>query len=498
MEKNVSQVTAQEETALKARGYNEDLLPSSPKQRTMGARNFFTLWMGSIHNIPNYAAVGGFIFLGLSPLQVMLAVVLSSFIVATFMNLNGVAGSKYGIPFAMHLQSTYGSLGAKLPGFLRGCVAAIAWFGLQTFTGSLALLIILGKFWPNFLEIGGSFQFFGLRLPELMAFTLFWLLNVAIGFGGSKILNRFTAILSPLIYVVIIGLTIWAIRAGGGLTPILSYQVSGAIRSVNPLVAYLIIFNSVVAVWSAPGASVADFTKNARSTRAQVVGQTTGLVVGYGIFAFSSVVILLGGSLYFGIQEWNILNIIDRLDNVAVVVLAMSVFLLTTISTNATGNIIPAGYQLAALFPKKMTYKKGVMIASVISFLIMPWKLMENADSIFIFLNAIGAVLGPVAGVMIANYYFVQKQQIDLNALYVDKHKKEEANPFYGLNKPAYVATILALVLSLSGQFILQVKIIADISWFVGFATGFVLYLVLKKWTWDSKKVKETAYQEGK
>ena len=115
------------------------------------------------------------------------------------------------------------------------------------------------------------------------------------------------------------------------------------------------------------------------------MGQTAGLVVGYGIFAFSSVVILLGGSLYFGIQEWNILNIIDRLDNVAVVVLAMSVFLLTTISTNATGNIIPAGYQLAALFPKKMTYKKGVMIASVISFLIMPWKLMENADSIFIF-----------------------------------------------------------------------------------------------------------------
>ena len=166
----MSQVTAQEETALKARGYNEDLLPSSPKQRTM-ARAIFTLWMGSIHNIPNYAAVGGFIFLGLSPLQVMLAVVLSSFIVATFMNLNGVAGSKYGIPFAMHLQSTYGSLGAKLPGFLRGCVAAIAWFGLQTFTGSLALLIILGNFGRTFRN-WWIIPVFGLRLPELMAFTL--------------------------------------------------------------------------------------------------------------------------------------------------------------------------------------------------------------------------------------------------------------------------------------------------------------------------------------
>ena len=109
MEKNVSQVTAQEETAMKARGYNEDLLPSSPKQRTMGARNFFTLWMGSIHNIPNYAAVGGFIFLGLSPLQVMLAVVLSSFIVATFMNLNGVAGS---LNMAFLLRCTYSLLTA--------------------------------------------------------------------------------------------------------------------------------------------------------------------------------------------------------------------------------------------------------------------------------------------------------------------------------------------------------------------------------------------------
>lgn len=108
MEKNVSQVTAQEETALKARGYNEDLLPSSPKQRTMSARNF--LHYGWVRFIISriIAAVGGFIFLGLSPAQVMLAVVLSSFIVATFMNLNGVAGSKYGIP----LRCTYSLLTA--------------------------------------------------------------------------------------------------------------------------------------------------------------------------------------------------------------------------------------------------------------------------------------------------------------------------------------------------------------------------------------------------
>lgn len=479
--KNSEDQFTEEVAMFKERGYNDDLLPKGPEQRNMGIKNYFTLWMGSIHNIPNYTAVGGFIFLGLSPINVIFALIISSIFVAAFMVFNGVAGSKYGIPFAMHLRSTYGNLGAKLPGFLRGCVAAIAWFGLQTYTGALALVILIGKFWPGFLELGGQTKILGIGIPQLIAFTLFWILNVLIGIGGGGILNKFTAILSPMIYVVIIGLTIWAIRAAGGLGPIMAYNISGVTRDVNPIFAYFMIANAVVAVWAAPGASVSDFTQNSKSTRDQMVGQSLSLLVGYIIFAFSSVVILIGGSIYFGIQEWNILNIIDRLDNFAVVVLAMAVFLLATISTNATGNIIPAGYQLTALFPKKITYRKGVLIASVISFMIMPWKLMENADSIFIFLNSIGAVLGPVAGVMIANYYFIHHQKIDLDALYMDDTTKNESNLYYGLNKEAYIATIIALIISLSGQFIPALKVVSDISWFVGFLSAFAVYLVLKK-----------------
>ena len=79
-----------------------------------------------------------------------------------------------------------------------------------------------------------------------MAFTLFWLLNVAIGFGGSKILNRFYRHFKSVDLCRYYWINDLGHSSGGGLTPILSYQVSGAIRSVNPLVAYLIIFNSVV------------------------------------------------------------------------------------------------------------------------------------------------------------------------------------------------------------------------------------------------------------
>ena len=472
-------VSDQEVERFRERGYNDDMLPKTPAKRNMSVKNYFTLWMGSVHNIPNYAAVGGFLFLGLSPLNVMFALVISAILVAAFMILNGEAGSKYGIPFAMHLRSTYGNLGAKLPGFLRGCIAAIAWFGLQTYTGSLALTIILGKLFPGFLEIGGGAEFLGIGIPAFISFTIFWVLNVAIGLGGGGILNKFTAVLSPLIYVVVIGMSVWAVNAAGGMGNILAYS-AGETASVNPLYIFFMIFNSVIAVWAAPGASVSDFTQNATSTATQRKGQALSLIVAYVIFAFSSVVILIGASIRYGSPFWDITTVIDEWDSVPAVIGATAVFLLSTISTNATGNIIPAGYQLAALFPKKLTYRGGVVIASVISFAIMPWNLMKNSDSIYTFLNTIGAVLGPVAGVMIAHYYFVAKRTIDLDALYMAEGS-DKSNPYQGLNVPAYIATIAALVISLSGSFIPALKFISDFSWFVGFFCAMFIYLVIRK-----------------
>lgn len=191
------------------RGYNKDIMPKNSEQRNSTAFNFFTLWMGAVHNIPNYTAVGGFLLLGLSPLQVMIALVLSSFFIATLLVANGYAGSKFGIPFAMHLRHTYGDIGAKLPGILRGVIAGIAWFGLQTYAGSQALLILINKVIPGFSEIGGGGTFLGITLPGFIAFIIFWVINFAIGFGGGDTLNKFTAILNPLIYIVFGGMTIW-------------------------------------------------------------------------------------------------------------------------------------------------------------------------------------------------------------------------------------------------------------------------------------------------
>ncbi|MCI6274601.1 allantoin permease [Tractidigestivibacter sp.] len=478
-------ITAAKVQRLEGRGYNDDILPEETDRRSMGVRNFFTLWMGSIHNVPNYNAVAGFLFplaggivLGLSPLNVMLAIALAGAIVTAFMVLNGVAGSKYGIPFAIHLRSTYGNLGAKLPGFLRGCVAAIGWFAVQTYLGSKALYIILVKLFPAFAEIAPGVDILGISVPGLIAFMAFWAANVAIGFGGGGVLNKFTAILSPLIYVLVIGMTIWAVGAAGGIGSILSYQVASE-GAVNPVFAYFVVFSSVLAVWAAPGASVSDFTRAAKSTGEQAKGQTLGLVVGYVVFAICSVIITVGGSIHSGVPYLDILELIGDWTSTPAVVFAMLCFLLSTISTNATGNIIPAAYQLSALLPSKIDYRKGILIASIASVVILPWKLMDGG--IASFLNTIGAVLGPVAGCMMANFYLVRKQKLDLNLLYMDPAADNAGNPYFGVKKSAYAATIVALVLCLLGNFVPALSAISNISWFVGFFSAAILYVLFQR-----------------
>lgn len=482
MEENIYHVSEDQLQHYRQRGYkNEDILPKPAEDRHMTAMNYFTLWMGSVHNIPNYAAVVGFLMLGLSPINVMVAITLAGLAVAVFMIFNGRAGAKFGIPFAMHLRSTYGSKGAKLPGFLRGVVAAIAWFGVQTYTGAAALTILISKLWPAYLEIGGGGEVLGITIPELISFVIFWIANMAIGFGGGGILNKFTAVLSPIIYLVFGGMTIWAINVGGGMGNILQYNMAGNV-SINPILAYLMIIASVLSVWTAPGVSVSDFTQNARSQKDQSQGQVASLLVGYLIFAFMAVVIIIGGTIHFGAPTSGngVLDFINQWDSLPAIIVATLVFLMTTISTNATGNIIPAAYQLAALFPKQIDYRRGVLIAGIISFLIMPWNFMSDGGGILVFLNAIGSLLGPVAGVMIAHYYFVNKQEIDLDQLYFDTSGKESRQNIYtGVNKQAYVATVIGLVLFMVGQFIPALSVLSDMAWITGFISAFVIYYLL-------------------
>lgn len=168
---------------------------------------------------------------------------------------------------------------------------------------------------------------------------------------------------------------------------------------------------------------------------------------------------------------------VARFDGTFAIAISVLTLCLTTLSVNVTGNIVPAGYQIASLFPKLFTFKSAATLAAILGILIMPWKLMENSTSIFTFLNIVAGLLAPITGVMLAHYFIVSKKKIDINELYSKNGKYNYKN---GYNVNAIVATIIGAVLSLIGQFVPFFKALYDISWFVGIVSAIVIYILLE------------------
>lgn len=465
-------------------GYSDDLLPTLPHKRTWNFMHYATLWMGSVHNIPNYLAVGALFAVGLSVSQVFLAIITASLIISVMMVANGLASAQYGIPFSLLLRATFGNKGAMIIGVLRGVIASVFWFGFQTFAGSQALEILISKIYPSFSNLGGNLTILGLTVPNIICFGLFWIVNILFIIRGIEMLRGFSTYLFMLVYVVFGGMAIWAINLAGGMQPIIEYSTSTPLTG-NITFVFLGGVAAIVSSWAAPIVSVSDFTRYATSVK-QIIGQPVGLVITYALFAVTSISIIVGSEIAFGVPIWNILDVITYFDHPFTIALTVLTLCLTTLSVNVTGNIIPAGYQMATLFPKKLSFTSGAMIIAIIGVVIMPWKLMENSTSIFVLLNTIGALLGPVAGIMVADYFFIAKRHIAVTDLYANKNRYVYNN---GFHVKAIVVVIISSLIGLSGQFFSILAPISNMAWITGTSSAFILYLLANVKQLNQRKV---------
>lgn len=450
---------------------NRDLLPTNSESRTWSFSHYFSVWMGSVHNIPSYVTIGGFFALGLSTGQVFMVICCAAMIVALLLVLNGHAGNKYGIPFSILLRASYGDKGAVVPGFFRGIVAGIMWFGLQTYAGSIAVSIFIGTFFPAYLTLGGGFLFLGLSLPSLLSFLLFWVINLIFIFADVNTLGKLTKSVTLLVFLVFGGMSIWSIQLAGGITPILAFEPSGD-GDVN-LFLLISCVSAIVATWVAPILSVSDITRYSQSKQAQARGQFAGIIATYLLFALASISIIIGSEIAFGVPVWNVLEVVDKFDSVFAVILSLTTLALATLSVNIVGNVIPAANQLTSLFPNKLNFKKSAFVVATVGVMLLPWKLMENATSIFMFLNMVGALLSPVIGVMLTHYYFISKKIIDMDAVYGIPGK----HPIASFKVPALLATLLAGGLSLLGSKITALEVFYTTSSLLGILVSACLYV---------------------
>lgn len=178
--------------------------------------------------------------------------------------------------------------------------------------------------------------------------------------------------------------------------------------------------------------------------------------------------------------------------------IALSVITLciAAISVNVAANIVSPAYDLANFLPKYIDFKRGSYLTAVLALFTFPWELMENEASVFSFLGTIGGILGPVAGVMLADYFIIRKRTLCLEDLY---SATGQYMYYKGYNYRAFAAVALGALMSLIGSYIPAMKPLYDVSWFSGVLIASFAYILLMRIHPPASILNETAqYEDGR
>lgn len=399
--------------------WNEDLAPTTAAQRTWRARHFAALWLGMVIAVPAYMLAAGLVEQGMSAGQAVWAVLLGNLIVLAPMLLIGHAGARHGVPYAVLARASFGWRGARLPALARAIVAC-GWYGIQTWIGGGALLTLLGVMVGARLD-GPPVPLLGIGVGQLLAFLAFWLIQLAFVTKGLETVRKLETWTAPIKVVVCVALVWWALSKAGGLGPILhepSAYDPGGPKAGRFWADFGPAVTAMTGYWATLALNIPDFTRFARSQKDQILGQALGLPGPMALLAAMSVVVTSATVLIFGKAIWDPVALSGDIGGIAVLV-GLVIISLDTVSCNIAANLVGPAYDFAALWPKRITYRIGGWITAGIGVLIMPWKLLEStAGYIFVWLTGYGALLGPIAGILIVDYWILRRTVLDVPALY--------------------------------------------------------------------------------
>ncbi|MEI9945107.1 MAG: NCS1 family nucleobase:cation symporter-1 [Chitinophagaceae bacterium] len=464
---------------------NEDLAPVPQEKRKWGTWNYAALWISMSLCIPTYMLASSLIGGGMNWWQAILTIFIGNTIVLIPMILNGHAGAKYGIPFPVFARASFGTKGANIPAMLRAIVAC-GWFGIQTWIGGTAIYYML-RVWNTSLPEIATDKLFPNAAP-FGCFFIFWLLNMFIVYLGVESIRKLLVFKAIFLPVAALALLFWAIDAANGLGPILEQpsKLSG-----SAFWSYFFpALTGMVGFWATLSLNIPDFTRYAKSQKAQIRGQAIGLPPSMTLFSFIGVVVTSATVIVFGNMIWDPVQLAGKFESKLVVTFAMLAVAISTLATNIAANIVSPANDFSNLSPKKINFRTGGYITGVIGFLILPWKLVADPSGyIFTWLVGYSSLLGPVGGIMIADYYFIRKQNLNVTDLYSHKGQYSFGN---GFNTAAIIALLLGILPNVPG-FLVTTKIIPidavpewiahlyNYAWFVGFFVSGILYWLIMK-----------------
>ena len=449
--------------------YNEDLAPVPAARRSWGTYNYAALWIAMSVNIPTYMLASGMIAGGMNWRQAIFTVFLGNVLVLVPMLLNAHAGAKYGIPFPVFARASFGVLGANVPAILRALVAC-GWFGINTWIGGEAINAMAIALVPAWRD---------LRAGVWLCFAGFWLLHVFVIMRGIRTIKFLQGVTAPFLLTIGLALLAWAGAKAGGFGTMLSapskFQTFGEFFRF-----FVPSLTGVVGFWATVALNIPDFTRYARSQRAQVLGQVLGLPTTMTLYSFIGVAVTSATAVIFGQAIWDPVQVLARLGNPIAVVIAMLALLLATLNVNVAANLVSPSNDFSNLSPRWISFRAGGLIACVVGIAVFqPWKLLANyTNYIFSWLVGYSGFLGPIAGVMICDYFIVRRKIILVEDLYQRGGFYEFTN---GFNWRAVAALATGAGVAFVGLLVPALRVLYDYAWFVGFAASFAVYWALMR-----------------
>jgi nucleobase:cation symporter-1, NCS1 family len=472
-----------DQTALAAldpegRLYNDDLRPAEPEERTWSTYSLFSLWMNDAHNVGNYTFAAGLFLLGLSPIQVTLGILGGALIIFGGCCMSGFMGHDTGAPYPVVSRLGWGVWGARFTALVRGIVA-IAWYGIQTFLASVALVVLFLELFPG-LQPWSERTFLGLSWLGWIAFILLWAIQMWIVRKGMEAVRHFQGAAGPVIWIVMIIIAVvmlsqtgWHISwtTGGSATPLTTgeqiYQTFAAVGLTVGVLATLML-------------NFSDFARFSPSRAAVVKGNAWGLPVNWTAFALTSVIVSAATVQLYGQAVLDPAELLEKFDNPVIVIIGCIVFVTATIGVNIVANFVSAAFDMSNLSPKRISFRTGGIIASCLALLSTPWNLYNSPEVIAYFLGGLGALLGPFFGIMAVDYFALRKGRFSLPDLY---DPSPRALYFYrnGVNPLAIAAFVPSAVASLTLALVPTFSLVAPFGWFIGAALSALLYFVIAR-----------------
>ncbi len=466
--------------------WNRDLAPASPAERQWDWKAFASLWVSMVICVPAYLLASGLIAQGMNWSEAALTILLGNAIILIPMLLIGHAGTKYGVPFPVLLRSAFGTEGAKIPALARGLVAC-GWFGINTWVGGQAIYVILNVLLGDALR-GAPLPVLGIDPGQFGCFMAFWALHLYFIHNGTQSIRWFEQAAAPFLILMSVGLVIWAYVKADGFGPMMAQPSAfapGGAKAGQFWPVFVSSLTAMVGFWATMALNIPDFTRYARSQKDQMIGQALGLPLPMAAFALVGIVTTSASVVIFGEAIWDPVVLAGKMGGVAVV-LALAALAVATLTTNLAANVVAPAFGFSNLAPRRISFRAGGYLTAGLGIAMFPWKLLESAGTyLFTWLVGYSALLGPIAGILIADYFILRRMRLDIADLY---RRKGGYSGIRGWNPAGMLALIAGIAPNLPGflhaaGLLDSVPVIFDqlysYAWFVGFVIGGASYLAL-------------------